>query len=69
MYFLVAGRWTYNRACVCVCVCEGGGGGGDKGTLTVQEVPFPEARGSLSAEVNGTEVPSAEASGELISGS
>ena len=56
--------------CVCVCVCEGGGGwGGDKRTLTVQEVPFPEARGSLSAEVNGTEVPSAEASGELISGS
>ena len=54
---------------VCVCVRGRGGGGGDKGTLTVQEVPFPEARGSLSAEVNGTEVPSAEASGELISGS
>ena len=57
---------------MCVCVCEGGGGGGgggDKRTLTVQEVPFSEARGSLSAEVNGTEVPSAEASGELISGS
>ena len=66
--------------CVCVCVWGGGGGGGEGGvggegggegkrTLTVQEVPFPEARGSLSAEVNGTEVPSAEASGELISGS
>ena len=56
-------------------MCGGGGGGGggwgggDKRTLTVQEVPFSEARGSLSAEVNGTEVPSAEASGELISGS
>ena len=55
--------------CVCVRGGGGGGGGGDKRTLTVQEVPFPEARGSLSAEVNGTEVPSAEASGELISGS